>query len=497
MMKLKKLVKDIPGCQVKGSKEVAITGVSANSKLIAPGNLFIARKGKTHDGGHYIQEAIQAGACAVVTDLFDPSLKHITQVIHPHVQAIEADLAATYYQFPSQELLLVGLTGTNGKTTTSFIVKNLLERFMGSCGLIGTIEYIVGAQRYRATHTTPDVVTNHKLLREMCLQGCQAAVMEVTSHALDQGRVANIDFDVALFTNLTIDHLDYHKSMEHYCQAKNRLFRQMGQIPGSKKRAKWAVVNQDSEWTPAIVQGCQVPVLSYGMQQPADLFVTHLEFEQQATRAKVTYQGETVDCYWPFIGRFNAYNCLAALAVALTQGVSLEKIAYEMANLPPVRGRLEPVKNELGLKIYVDFAHSGDALKNVLQTLQEVKKQGRLIVVFGAGGDRDPNRRSLMAKACEQYADVCVITSDNPRSEDPYQICTEIAQNFTTSACYQLEVDRRLAIQKALEMADPNDIVLIAGKGHETYQIFAHQTVEFDDCQIAADLCAQLCIKPA
>lgn len=495
MMKLKKLVKDIPGCQVKGSKEIAITGVSANSKLIAPGNLFIARKGKTHDGGHYIQEAIQAGACAVVTDLFDPSLKQITQVIHPHVHAIEADLAATYYQFPSEELFVVGVTGTNGKTTTSFIMRNLLERFMGSCGLIGTVEYIVGAQRYRATHTTPDVVTNHKLLREMILQGCQAAVMEVTSHALDQGRVANIDFDVALFTNLTVEHLDYHKTMENYCQTKNRLFRQMGQVANRKKRTKWAVVNQDSVWTPAILQGCQVPVLSYGIQQPADLFASYTEFEQQGTRVKVTYQGRTIDCYWPFIGRFNVYNCLAAMAVALTQGFSLEMIAHEMAQLPPVRGRLEMVKNDLGLKIYVDFAHSGDALKNVLETLKEVKPKGRLIVVFGCGGDRDHHKRSLMAQASEQYADVSFITSDNPRSEDPSQICEEVARSFTKSAHFQIEVDRRLAIQKALEMACPDDVVLIAGKGHETYQIFAHQTVEFDDCQIAADFCTQL--KPA
>lgn len=492
MMKLKKLLKDISGYQVKGSKDILITGVTANSKVVSWGNLFIAKKGKTHDGVHYIPEAIKAGAAAIVTDLFDPSLKQTVQIIHPNVASIESALVANYYQHPSQEMFMVAITGTNGKTTTSFVIKNLLDRFIGPCGLIGTIEYIVGEQRYQATHTTPDVASNHKMLREMVNQGCRSAVMEVTSHALDQGRVDKIDFDVAIFSNLTLDHLDYHGSMENYAAAKKRLFDQLGKET-KKKRAKWAIVNQDSPWSSRMVESCSANILSYGIENRADLQASHISLEKHGTRAKVTYQGQTIDCYWPLVGRFNVYNCLAAMAVGLSQNIPLEVIVSHISQISFVRGRLQPVENHLGLKIYVDFAHSDDALSNVLQTLKEVQvAKGRLIVVFGCGGDRDRSKRPKMAKACENYADLCIVTSDNPRSEDPHKICEEIITGFTKSGIYQVEVDRKAAIQKAVEIAQPDDIILIAGKGHETYQIFAHKTIEFDDCKIATDICAQL-----
>jgi UDP-N-acetylmuramoyl-L-alanyl-D-glutamate--2,6-diaminopimelate ligase len=492
-MKLKTLLKDIPECQVRGSKEIKITGISANSKLIAPGNLFIAKKGRTFDGGHYIPEAIEAGACAVVTDLFNPSLKHIVQVIHPHVAAIESALAASYYQHPSQELFMVGITGTNGKTTTSFIIKSLLDYFFGPSGLIGTIEYIVGAHRYQATHTTPDVITNHKMLREMLVQGSRSAIMEVTSHALDQDRVAKIDFDIAIFSNLTLDHLDYHGNMENYGNAKKKLFEKLGREESKKKCAKWAIVNQDSPWTPYMLQGCSANVLSYGIENSADLQASHIRLEKQGTWANVVYQGKGIDCYWPLIGRFNVYNCLAAIAVALSQNIPLETVASHLSKMTLVRGRLQPIPNCLGLQIYVDFAHSDDALLNVLITLKEVQtRSGRLIVVFGCGGDRDRSKRPKMAKICEEYADLCIITSDNPRTEDPHQICAEIISGFSKQDVYQIELDRKEAIQKAIALACPDDIILIAGKGHETCQVFAHKTIEFDDCKAAADICMQL-----
>ncbi len=492
-MKLKKILKDIPECQIKGSKEIEITGISANSKLIVPGNLFIAKKGRTFDGGNYIPEAIEAGACAVVTDLFDPSLKHIVQVIHPHIAAIESALVASYYQHPSQELLMVGITGTNGKTTTSFLIKNLLDCFHGPCGLIGTIEYIVGEHRYQATHTTPDVTTNHKMLREMITQRCRSAVMEVTSHALDQGRVDKVDFDIAVFSNLTLDHLDYHGNMENYGNAKKRLFEKLGREISKKKQAKWAIVNQDSPWTPHMLQDCVANVLSYGIENHADLQASHIHLEKQGTRANVTYQGQCLDCYWPLVGRFNVYNCLAAMAVALSQRIPLEIIVSHLSRMTSVPGRLQAVPNCLGLQIYVDFAHSDDALLNVLTTLKEVKPQsGRLIVVFGCGGDRDRSKRPKMAEVCEAHADLCIVTSDNPRTEDPHQICAEIIAGFSKKGGYQVEVDRKTAIQQAIEVANRDDMILIAGKGHETYQIFAHKTIEFDDYKIAADMCTKV-----
>lgn len=492
-MKLKKLLKDLPECQVKGSKDILVTGISANSKLIAPGNLFIAKKGKTYDGGHYIPEAIQAGASVIATDLFDPSLKQVVQIIHPHLSSIEGALAANYYQHPSQALLMVGITGTNGKTTTSFIIKNLLDCFIGPCGLIGTIEYIVGEHRYQATRTTPDVTTNHKMLREMVSQGCRSAVMEVTSHALDQGRVDKIDFDIAIFSNLTLDHLDYHGTMENYGNAKKKLFDQLGREKSKKKQAKWAIVNQDSPWTPHMLQGCSANILSYGIDNQADLKASNICLEQQGTRATLTYRGQSMNCYWPLVGRFNVYNCLAAMAVGLSQDLPLETVIAYMSKMTFVRGRLQPVENQLGLQIYVDFAHSDDALLNVLATLKEVKTQlGRLIVVFGCGGDRDRTKRPKMAEACESYADLSIVTSDNPRSEDPQKICEEIVAGFSNPNTYLIEIDRRAAIQKAIELARPDDMILIAGKGHETYQVFAHKTIEFDDCKVAADICAHL-----
>ncbi len=482
-MKLKLLFKKIPQAQIKGSKDVSITGLSTNSKLVSPGNLFIARKGRMHDGGSYIPEALEAGACAVLTDLYDPSLKSTIQVIHPSIASIEGTLAAEFYHNPAEELFLVGITGTNGKTTSSFLIKHLLDQFQGPCGLIGTIEYIVGTSHYNATRTTPEVTANHKMLREMRNQGCTSAVMEVTSHALDQGRVDKIDYDVAVFTNLTQDHLDYHPTMEEYCQAKNLLFKNLG-------KEAWAVINQDSPWMPKITAGCQANILTYGIEQSADLRATEIRLEKGGTRAKVTYQGKALECFFPLTGRFNVYNCLAAMGVALAKKVSFETVIERIKSLPSVRGRLEPVENDLRLKIYVDFAHSDDALKNVLQTLNEVKT-GKIITVFGCGGDRDKTKRSKMGAVCEQHSDLCIITSDNPRSEDPNAICKEIATGFQLQG-YAIEPDRRAAIKKAILLAQPDDIILIAGKGHETYQIFATKTIEFDDVAIARDICAEL-----
>lgn len=490
-MKLKKLFKDITHYEIKGSKEILITGLTSNSKFVGPGNLFIAKKGKTFDGSQYIPEALRAGAAAIVTDLYDPSLKQVVQVIHPTPNLIESHLASAFYDNPSQKLLMVGITGTNGKTTTSFVVKSLLENWAGTCGLIGTIEYIVGKQRYQATHTTPDVVTNQKLLGEMVDQGCRSAVMEVSSHALDQGRVDQIDYDVAIFTNLTLDHLDYHGTMEKYGESKRMLFQNLGKIK-SKKGPKWAIVNQDSPWTPHLLKGCTANILSYGIENPSDLQATNIELSQHGTKALINYQGKSQPCFWPLVGRFNIYNCLAAMGVALSQNIPLDIAAHYLSKIGFVRGRLQPVPNALDLKIYVDFAHSDDALTNVLGTLKESQANGRLIVVFGCGGDRDKSKRPKMAQAAEKFADICFITTDNPRTEDPIQICEEIVKGFTRPNLYEVVLDRKIAIQKAIEMATPDDCILIAGKGHEPYQIFAHKTIEFDDVKIAAEICNQM-----
>ncbi|MBN9378709.1 MAG: UDP-N-acetylmuramoyl-L-alanyl-D-glutamate--2,6-diaminopimelate ligase [Chlamydiales bacterium 38-26] len=487
-MKLKKILKDIPLKDVKGSKEIEITGLCANSKLVAPGNLFVAKRGRVEDGTQYIHEAVDAGAVAVLTDILDPSLKKVTQIIHPHVVDIEGQLAAHYYQFPSRQLFTVGITGTNGKTTTSFLVKHLLDQLEMPCGLIGTIEYIIGKNRYQATRTTPDVISNHKMLREMVTQGCKAAVMEVTSHALDQGRTQNIEFDIAIFTNLTLDHLDYHQTMENYCHAKQKLFKDLE----SKKASSnfpIAIMNADSPWTEKMLVDCKAHVLTYGLDIKARVRAKNIEFSSQGTRFTICYQGEQIKCESPLVGRFNIYNYLAAVCVGIARQEPLEKIVGILSSFSGIPGRMQRVNNDLHLNIFVDFAHTDDALSNVLECLQEFKK-GRIITVFGCGGDRDSSKRPKMAKAAEELSDFSIVTSDNPRSENPESICQQITQGFRKNH-WKVEVDRRKAIRLAIEMAHPEDIILIAGKGHEAYQIFAHKTIEFDDRKVAAQICSE------
>ncbi len=490
-MKIKKLFKEIPNIQIKGSKDIEINGICSNSKLVAPGNLFIARKGLNDDGSRYIPEALSGGAVAVLSDIYDPSLKEVTQVIHPNVAVVEGLLASYYYQFPSEELFMVGITGTNGKTTTSFIVRHLLNELDAITGLIGTIEYIIGKQRYQATRTTPDVLSNHKMLREMVLHGCHSAVMEVTSHALEQGRVDNIDFDVAIFSNLTLDHLDYHGTMEQYCKAKNKLFKSLQNVPTKKVTwKKTAVINVDSPWHSKISEGCTAQILTYGIEHSADIRAIDIELSSLGTNFKLQYQDKTYPCQIPLVGRFNVYNTLAALAAVLCKGIPLEKALAKLKTIPPVNGRLQPVANPLNLKIYVDFAHSDDALANVLQCLNELKK-GRIITVFGCGGNRDHGKRPKMAQVSESLSDISIVTSDNPRTEVPEKIIEDIVKGFEGKK-YFVEVDRKVAIEKAVALATPDDIVLIAGKGHETYQIFAHKTVEFDDAKVALQVCEEL-----
>lgn len=454
-MKLKNLIKGLD-LTVKGSKEISITGISSDSRLVAPGNLFIAKRGDTCDGTQFIAQATGAGAAAIATDIYDPSLSQ-TQLIHPHIASIEAKLAARYYGSPSDELFMVGVTGTKGKTTTTYVIKHLLDGLNLSCGLIGTVETIVGANRFFSTLTTHDVITNQKLLREMILKGCKAAVLEVSSHGLNQGRVEEIGFDLGLFTNLYPDHLDYHKTMEEYASAKKKLF----------EKCDRAIVNADSYWG-------AFKATSFGIEK-GDIRATHIALTPNGTEF-------TVDgCHFhsPLIGRFNVYNVLGALAAALSYGAKLNQLPDLLASFPGVPARLQRIGN-----VFVDFAHTGEALANVLQTLKEIAK-ARVIVVFGCGGNRDPQRRTGMAQAAEKWADLSLITSDNPRHEDPQEIARQITAAFRAPPI--VELDRRRAIHRAIQMAQPDDIVLIAGKGHERVQIFGSQTVPFDDVAVVKE----------
>lgn len=479
-MKIKKLIQGLPIELYKGGKDVEITGLCSHSAWAAPGNLFIAKKGTQEDGSRYIEEAVQAGAVAILTDMPNPFLKDLVQLIHPDVRAIEGQVVANFYGYPAKELLTLGITGTNGKTTTSFLIKHFFDLLGLPCGLIGTIEYIVGEQRFPADRTTPDVITNQKLLREMIKQGCKACVMEVTSHGLDQNRVSGIDFQAALFTNLSQDHLDYHQTMEAYAAAKAKIFSQLG-------ADKMALINLEDPWSSKMIENCSAKIFSYGFAADADIRAFDLELEPTSTRFWVAYRGEKIQFSWKVIGKYNVLNALAALAYFVVSGVSLSTLSPFLETFTPPPGRLEKIENKAGYHVFVDFAHKPGALENTLACLKEIKR-GKLITVFGCGGDRDKGKRPLMGKISDSLSDYTIVTSDNPRSEDPQTICQEIAAGFTSTR-FHIEKDRKLAISQAIQMARPQeDVIVIAGKGHEKYQIFMHQTVPFDDRKVVEEL---------
>ena len=485
-VKLKKLLKDIAGISVRGSKEIEITGVCSHSKRVAPGNLFIAKKGLTCDGAQFMADAIASGAVAVLTDMYDPFFPHVVQIIAQDVLEVEALIAQEYYQHASLELFLVGVTGTNGKTTTAYLIQHLFERMQFPCGLIGTIESIVGQHVFPSSLTTSDVLTNHKLFHEMVAEGCKGCVMEVSSHALDQQRVRGIEFDVAVFTNLTHDHLDYHQTMDAYARAKSQLFSALKK--GKKNYPKIAVINTDNAYAQQMIQECSADVLTYGIEGSAALMAKDIRMSPSGTSCTICYQGASYPFSTTLIGRFNVYNVLAAIAVGIIQSYPLEKIVDALSSFQTIQGRLERVENAKGLHIFVDYAHKTDALASVLSTLREIGKK-RIITVFGCGGNRDRAKRPKMGAVAEQFSDIVIITTDNPRSEDPLDIIAEILPGLQQPSRAYIIPDRAEAIRSAVALCTPEDILLIAGKGHETQQIFSHSTVPFDDRKIAREAC--------
>lgn len=466
-MKLKHLIKNIEGIEVRGSKEIEITGLTSDSRRISPGNLFIAKKGYSYDGSHFIQNAIEGGAAAVVSDVYDPFINK-TQVIVANPSEIQAKLAASYYQQPAKELRITGITGSKGKTTTSYLSHYLLNQ-LGSCaGLMSTVETILPKAKFYSSLTTHDSITNQKMLREMVAQGCQDAVMEVSSHGLDQGRVEEIQFDTAIFTNLYPDHLDYHGTLERYALAKRKLFEQ----------ASFVILNQDSPWSESM--RCGKDGLTYGLSEKSDVRATDVQMSAQGLKGFFWFRGKKTFFESALMGFYNVYNLLGVVTLGLHLGHDLEILSQNLSRFRSVPGRLEPIDNSKGFHVFVDYAHTGEALRNVLETLKKTA-QGKLFVLFGCGGNRDPSRRTTMAQAAEQFADGVVVTNDNPRNEDPLEIIRQILNGFEDSSKVLVEPDRALAIQKIIGMARRNDTILIAGKGHEKVQIFSHQTVLFDD----------------
>jgi UDP-N-acetylmuramoyl-L-alanyl-D-glutamate--2,6-diaminopimelate ligase len=377
---------------------------------------------------------------------------------------------------------IAGITGTNGKTTTSYLVKYICEQTLRLCGLIGTVRYEIGERSIPAWRTTPEAPDLQDLLWQMRSAGCRAAVMEVASHALVQERVHGVDFDVAVFTNLTQDHLDYHKTMEAYFDAKTLLFTN---VAAQTRKKGQAVINIDDRYGSLLAARCKdlMPVITYGMGLRADFRASNVRTDFQGTSFQLDALGRSYLVRLPLIGNFNVYNALAAIAAASAMAVEIRVAVLALATAPAVPGRLQPVPAQRNFRVFVDYAHTDDALINALKTLRELKP-ARLLTVFGCGGNRDRSKRPRMGAAVNEYADFAIVTSDNPRQEDPEAIIEDIKPGLVHGN-YEVIVDRRAAIERAVELAQPRDIILIAGKGHETYQEFADRTIDFDDVAVA------------
>lgn len=481
-MLLKNLLEAIPTRAITGPVDRPVDAIACDSRRVQKNTLFVALRGAKSDGHQFIDQAIEKGASVIVTERPEERAR-ATCVQVENTRPAMADLAGAFYDHPMRRLKLAAVTGTNGKTTTTFLIKHICEKAGMRCGLIGTVRYEIGERILPAIRTTPESLDLQELLAQIVNAGCKAAAMEVSSHALAQERTRGVEWDVAVFTNLTQDHLDFHGTMQNYFDAKLKLFTGLAQQ--QKKRKAVAIVNIDDRYGEQLIERLEkgFPVITYGMSARADFRASNYRAEFGGTTYQLDARGKSYLVRVPLIGRFNVANSLAALAAASSLGISLRDAIASLAKSPQVPGRLEAVPAKRQFQVFVDYAHTDDALLNVLKTVRELSPR-KLIVVFGCGGDRDRAKRPLMARVADQNADFSIITSDNPRKENPDAIIDEVEKGFRSNR-YEKITDRAEAIARAIALAQPRDIVVIAGKGHETYQEFADNTVPFDDIQVA------------
>ncbi|HLL88575.1 MAG TPA: UDP-N-acetylmuramoyl-L-alanyl-D-glutamate--2,6-diaminopimelate ligase [Tepidisphaeraceae bacterium] len=462
-----------------GVPNVEITGVCEDSRVVRPGELFVARPGTKTDGGQFVRDAAARGAAAVVTQAPVADCP-VPQVVVKDAAIAAALLAHGFHRHPTSSLRVLGVTGTNGKTTTTYIVRHLLAKAAVRCGLIGTVEIDDGRTRRESTMTTPGSVELAGLFASMRDKGCRAAVMETSSHSLDQNRVAGVRYAGAGFTNLTGDHLDYHKTMDAYAAAKAKLFTM---LPDEAV----AVINGDDKWSDRMIGGCAARVIRYGFGKNADYRARDVSVTAEGTTFVLHTPDGKAEVRSPLVGKHNIENILTAAAlVGEVFGLTVGQLAAGLKEAVGAPGRLQAVRAGQPFAVLVDYAHTDDALENVLTALRPLCK-GRLRVLFGCGGDRDRTKRPRMAKAAEKLADVVYVTSDNPRTEDPGAIIREICGGFTAGGARSavVEPDRHAAIRRILADAAPGDVVLLAGKGHENYQIIGAEKRHFDDVEEA------------
>ncbi len=482
LMQLKTLLPALPGSHVTGPVDRAVESIAYDSRRVQKNGLFVALPGEKTDGNRFVEQAVEKGASVIVSA--EPGANpRATWVKVPSTRTALADLAADFYQHPARRLKMAAVTGTNGKTTTTFLIKHICENAGLRCGLIGTVRYEICGRILPAPRTTPESLDLQELLSQIWNAGCKATAIEVSSHAIAQERARGIEWDVAVFTNLTQDHLDFHGTMQNYLEAKAKLFAGLAEQTLKKKTA--AVINIDDHYGEQLVirLGNSIPVTTYGSGVRADFRASNYRTEFGGTSYQLDARGKSYLVRVPLIGRFNVANSNAALAAASALGIPLREAILILGKSPQVPGRLEAVPAKRQFQVFVDYAHTDDALLNVLKTLRELSLR-KLIVVFGCGGDRDRQKRPMMARVADEHADFSIITSDNPRKEDPDAIIAEVEKGFRSDR-YEKIADRTEAIARAIQLARPRDVVLIAGKGHESYQEFADHTVPFDDIQVA------------
>ena len=490
-MQFSELKQNITGARTIRDGDARITGIAYDSRAVEPGNLFVAMKGGTFDGHDFIPDALASGAVALVAE------RPVACAVEAGVPCVVVDdgrramgeIAAPFFGYPSRELVLIGVTGTSGKTTVTHLIQSIFAAAGRKTGLIGTLGARVGESSLSTKHTTPESVDLQRILRLMADQGVEVVAMEVSSHGLYQGRVLGCEFDCGVFTNIARDHLDFHKTAEAYLDAKLMLFRD---YPAASRKRFVGVVNADDPSAQAFIDTAPGPVVTFGIKSRADLLASNPVVTDRSVSFDLDCRGSTARVNLGIGGFFNVYNALAASAVGIGLGIDLKTIVEGLRHARGVPGRFESVDCGQDFGVVVDYAHTPDELENVLKTARELTA-GRLIAVFGCGGDRDRGKRPIMGRIASELADLVVVTSDNPRSERPESIIDDILEGIAAKDRSRVNVipDRKEAIHSAIELAQTGDLVVIAGKGHEDYQIFADRTIHFDDREVAREkLCS-------
>lgn len=476
---LKKVVGSVDGVEVRG--------LTADSRQVQPGMLFVALRGATVDGHAFVKQALDRGAVAFVVEEVNKEIS-APQIVVRNTRTAVAVLASVFYGNPSRELKVIGVTGTNGKTTVTHLIERILEDQGHKTGLIGTLKKRIGEKEYAAVNTTPEALELQETFRAMRQVGSEYAIMEVSSHALELKRVAGTDFHMAVLTNVTQDHLDFHGTLENYRQAKGKLFSQLGNTyEPSLSQNKFAVINADDPSAAYFLGQCAVQTVTYGIHNAADVRAVDVKITAEGASFRVESWAGQLELHLQMTGTFSVYNALAAIAACLCEGIPLQQMKASLERVAGVPGRFERVRAGQPFTVIVDYAHTPDSLENVLKTIREFAK-GKVYTVVGCGGDRDRMKRPKMAKIAVDYSDLAIITSDNPRTEDPEQILDDMEAGLHDVAKerYIRLSDRTEAIRFAISKAIEGDVVLIAGKGHETYQIIGRTRYHYDDREVAA-----------